>query len=133
MDEFKIREEDRVVSKDEPLSDDSNGYNEEAAGELSVTPSAIRQASREVEPDLYANRSEVVDAVRAGRALGWFALVMAIAALFVWPVLMGLTAAVLGFVSYRQGNRALGIWAITIGLIAAVLQIVFIPMFYVFA
>lgn len=77
-----------------------------------------------------ANAADTADEDRsadAGRATGLFALAMAAASLFVWPLPLGLAAAVLGFYSYRQGSRMLGVWSITLGLIAALSYLVFIP------
>jgi len=65
-----------------------------------------------------------------GYALGWVSLIFAIASWFVWPVLMGITSAVLGFIAYRQGARALGIWSMTLGLIAVVLNLVIVPFYF---
>jgi len=65
-----------------------------------------------------------------GYALGWVSLIFAIASWFIWPVLMGITSAVLGFIAYRQGSRALGIWSMTLGLIAVVLNLVIVPFYY---
>jgi len=54
----------------------------------------------------------------AGVSLGWIALVFAIASLFFWPVIMGPTAAILGFYAYQQGQRGLGTWSMILGGIA---------------
>ncbi|REK77387.1 hypothetical protein [Paenibacillus paeoniae] len=65
-----------------------------------------------------------------GYALGWVSLVFAIASWFIWPVLMGATSAILGFIAYRQGARALGVWSMSLGLIAVVLNLVIVPFYY---
>lgn len=65
-----------------------------------------------------------------GTALGWVSLVFAIASWFLWPVLMGATSAVLGFIAYRQGAKGLGAWAMGIGLIAVALALVIVPFYY---
>lgn len=66
----------------------------------------------------------------AGVPLGWVSLIFAIASWFVWPVLLGATAAVLGFIAYRQGARGLGGWAMGIGLVALALNLIIVPFFY---
>ena len=53
-----------------------------------------------------------------GVSLGWIAIVFALASLFFWPVIMGPTAAILGFYAYQQGQRGLGAWSIIIGAVA---------------
>lgn len=66
----------------------------------------------------------------AGVPLGWVSLIFAIASWFVWPVLLGATAAVLGFLAYRQGARGLGGWAMAIGLVAVALNLIIVPFYY---
>jgi hypothetical protein len=84
-----------------------------------------RQEMRRVQKQVLASQAG------AGRSLGMFSLIMAIASLFVWPLLLGLTAAVLGYSAYRQGARGLGVWSMTIGLLAAAAYVVFIPIYSV--
>ncbi|PZD93919.1 hypothetical protein DNH61_20705 [Paenibacillus sambharensis] len=132
--ELGERTETAVVS---PLgnTEASPGTQEEMAADFAVTPGMVaappltaRGADRE---PLQTDELQVMDTARSGaRALGTFALVFAIAALFIWPLLLGLTAAVLGYMAYRQGSRALGVWSITIGLLAAAAYLVFIPIYY---
>ncbi|EXX91878.1 hypothetical protein BG53_15050 [Paenibacillus darwinianus] len=115
--------------------------NEEMAAELAVPPTGLRKpgpelptnglpsanAERDAERSPVDARSERTD---AGRMVGWFGLAFAIASLFVWPLLLGLTAAAIGYYAFRQGSKALGLWSITIGLLAAAAYIVFIPIAY---
>lgn len=54
------------------------------------------------------------DTGRSG-TLGWVALAFAIVSLFLWPIIMGPTAAVLGIYAYFQGQRAMGLWSMVIG------------------
>jgi hypothetical protein len=76
-----------------------------------------------------ADRSDQGAATDAGRATGLFALAIAIASLFVWPLPLGLTAAVLGWYSFRERARGLGVWSAIIGLTAALSQLVLIPIY----
>ena len=114
---------------------------EEMAAELAAMPGAAgmaRTGNRRTHAEISdrstdASEGEAASIVRdsqaeAGRSLGMFALGMAIASLFVWPLLLGLSAAALGLYSYTQGARALGIWSVTIGLLAAASYLVFIPL-----
>lgn len=73
--------------------------------------------------------SGAVETKEAGGALGWVSLIFALASLFIWPVLLGATAAVLGFVAYRQGAKGLGSWSIGIGLASMVLYLLIAPFY----
>lgn len=66
----------------------------------------------------------------AGVAVGWAGLVIALISWFIWPVLLGISAAVLGFIAFRQGSRGLGTWSITLGLISALAYLILIPLYY---
>lgn len=66
----------------------------------------------------------------AGRVIGWVALAFAVASWFLWPVLMGATAALLGWFAYRQGSKRLGGWAVGIGLVALAAYLALLPLYY---
>jgi len=87
-----------------------------------VQPAATRHDVRDVESE--------VNKQTASYPLGWVALIFAIASWFVWPMLLGATAAVLGYMAYRRGARGLGGWAIAIGLVAVALNLVIVPLYY---
>jgi hypothetical protein len=61
--------------------------------------------------------------------VGWVALVFAIASWLIWPMLMGITSVVLGFIAYRQGAKGLGGWSIALGLVAIVIRMIAAPLF----
>lgn len=104
---------------------DSRPYNEEMAAEIAPPAAAVR-------PDRSKRlRNNAVQETRsAGIATGWSALVLAVLSWFIWPVLLGVAAAVVGYVAFRQGARVLGIWSITLGLIAVLSYLVLIPVYY---
>lgn len=102
---------------------DKDAFKEEMAGELAVPVTGLTRRSRSREESVRATRS-------AGRAAGWTGLIIAIMSWFVWPVLLGLSAAFIGFVAFRQGSRGLGIWSMTLGLIAVASYLVLIPLYY---
>jgi hypothetical protein len=64
-----------------------------------------------------------------GSALGWTALIFALLSLFIWPIWIGPTAAVLGYMAYRQGAGSVGLWAIILGLLTTA-GYFFIPAVY---
>ncbi|WP_424766210.1 hypothetical protein [Paenibacillus sp. sgz302251] len=112
----------KIVGEDKLLN-----VNEEMGADFAVG-GPIVDATRREEHD--TDRAERVDTETGGFALGWVSLVFAVASWFIWPVLLGVTAAVLGFIAYRQGARALGGWAMAIGLIALALNLIIVPLYY---
>ncbi|WP_248926638.1 hypothetical protein [Paenibacillus hamazuiensis] len=64
-----------------------------------------------------------------GRAMGYFALVLALLSLFFAPALLGSAATLLGFFSFVQGSRALGVWSIVIGLISLAGYFLLVPLY----
>lgn len=101
--------------------------NEEMAADFAITNPAVHTERRE---DRYVEREERADAESGGNALGWVSLVFAIASWFLWPVLIGATSVVLGFIAYRQGARGLGGWSMAIGAIALMLNLIIMPFYY---
>jgi len=101
--------------------------NEEMAADFAISNPAVHAERRE---DRYEEREERVDAESGGYALGWVSLVFAIASWFIWPVLIGATSVVLGFMAYRQGARGLGGWSMAIGAIALMLNLIIVPFYY---
>lgn len=63
---------------------------------------------------IYAPNNEV----EKGRGWGLTALILSIAAWFIWPSLLAPAAVIAGLVAFLQGRRGLGSVAIVIGLIA---------------
>ncbi|GGG56451.1 hypothetical protein [Paenibacillus radicis (ex Gao et al. 2016)] len=101
-----------------------NDLNEEMASDFAVG-STVSYVPRKEKEETVVEREE-----SGGAALGWVALVFAVASWFLWPILMGLSSVALGYMAYRQGARALGGWAIAIGLIAVLLSAVIVPLYY---
>ncbi|CAM3961133.1 DUF308 domain-containing protein [Paenibacillus alkaliterrae] len=101
--------------------------NEEMGADFAVDSPVVHAERRE---ERFVERSERADAKTGGYALGWVSLVFAIASWFIWPVLLGATAAVLGFIAYRQGARGLGGWSMAIGIIALALNLLIVPFYY---
>lgn len=97
---------------------------EEYAAEIAAPDTGLSRLR-----DMDIERSDAADGERdredAGTTLGWTAFILAIASLFLWPVLLGPTSAILGFFAYSRGRRALGSWAIAIGLIAFISAFLF--------
>lgn len=111
-----------VVGKDSLLD-----VNEEMAADFAISNPAVHAERRE---ERHVERAERTKAQSGGYALGWVSLVFAIASWFIWPVLLGATAAVLGFIAYRQGARGLGGWSMAIGIIAIAINLIIVPFYY---
>ncbi|WP_286890672.1 hypothetical protein [Thermobacillus sp.] len=123
--ELAAHDDDAAGRRAAKAQDDAEMAAEFAAPD---TPRERRQADGPANPG--GRRSKPGPATSdAGRATGLFALAIAIASLFVWPLPLGLTAAVLGWFSFREGARGLGVWAVTIGLVAVLTQLVLIPIY----
>lgn len=124
-----LDERDRVEAshtKADGLAD-LNNVNEEMAADFAVSNPVVHAERRE---DRYVERTDREETRSAGYTLGWVSLVFAIASWFIWPVLLGASAAVLGFMAYRQGARGLGGWSMAIGIIALALNLVIVPFYY---
>lgn len=130
-DDYKqlLDERDRSVRASHPVvgTDSLLDVNEEMAADFAVTNPAVGAERRE---ERYLERAERTGERSNGYALGWVSLIFAIASWFIWPVLLGATAAVLGFIAYRQGARGLGGWSMAIGIIALALNLIIVPFYY---
>lgn len=71
--------------------------------------------------------AELVEAVTRNKAVGYVALFVALASLFVWPVLLGISGIVLGVIAFLMGNKRLGSWSIALGFIAVAAYFLLVP------
>lgn len=130
-DDFKrlLDERDRENRSDSFMTESEiiKNTNEEMGSDFAVSNPAVHRESKE---DRHVERAERTDAETGGNALGWVSLVFAIASWFIWPVLLGATAVVLGFIAYRQGARGLGGWSMAIGIVALALNLLIVPFYY---
>lgn len=101
--------------------------NEEMGADFAVGSPGVHTERRE---DRDVERAERTETENAGYALGWVSLAFAIASWFLWPVLLGATATVLGFVAYQQGAKGLGGWTMAIGILAIALNLIIVPFYY---
>lgn len=62
-----------------------------------------------------------------GRAVGYVGLVLGIASLFMWSVILGPIAAVVGYYAYSKGSRTTGAWSIGLGILATLSYFILIP------
>jgi hypothetical protein len=98
------------------------------AGSLPSYTGRLPDANKRHEAHMYEETTRRASS-SASNTVGWIGLVFAILSWFLWPIIMGPTAAALGLYAFSTGNRALGIWSITLGIIAAAVYLVLIPMY----
>ncbi|WP_165279941.1 DUF4190 domain-containing protein [Paenibacillus protaetiae] len=110
-------------NREQHLKELNRDFNEEMGADFAAGGYAHRARTEQSSDDSPISRP-------AGYSLGWVALVFAAVSWFVWPVLLGITSAVLGFIAYTQGARRMGAWSMAIGLIAAAVYLVIIPFYY---
>ncbi|MDF2837416.1 MAG: hypothetical protein K0Q63_3056 [Paenibacillus sp.] len=101
------------------------GFNEEMGADFAYGMPAANADDRAGGTVGYIAQTE-----SGGTALGWVSLVFAIASWFIWPVLIGAAATVLGFIAYRQGAKGLGAWSMALGLAALALNLIIVPIYF---
>ncbi|AKG35722.1 hypothetical protein [Paenibacillus durus] len=95
-------------------------HREEYASEISPLP--VRSDSPDGSKERTADREGDAD-----KTAGYAGLVLGIASLFIWPVILGPSAAVLGYYAYNKGRKTAGGWAIGLGIVATLSYFVMIP------
>lgn len=94
-------------------------HHEEYASEV-APPARTDVHSRK---ESYSN----VDEHSGGHVIGYVGLVLGIAALFMWSVILGPVAAVVGYYAYSQGSKTLGAWTMGLGILATISYFILIP------
>lgn len=103
-------------------------FDEEFASEAAPAPIFSRPAeNRREEPNAGEVHSVEEETARSGKTVGWIGLVLAIASLFIYPVLLGLGAIAFGVAAFLQGSRSLGVWSASIGGVALLAYYVLVP------
>ncbi|CAG7605899.1 hypothetical protein PAESOLCIP111_00859 [Paenibacillus solanacearum] len=107
-----------------------SGYKEEYAAEI-APPAAYRPDIRQAADHLQETDGDTghVEGAQSFRWLGYTALLLSIASLFVYPALLGTTSALFGFFAYMLGFRALGAWSMAIGLISLAGYLFLVPLY----
>ncbi|GIQ67996.1 DUF308 domain-containing protein [Xylanibacillus composti] len=103
---------------------------EEYAAEVAAPAPRVLTNPEEERPQesRTANREQPEQA-QQGAGMGWAALILAIASLFLLPQLLGPAAAIVGAIAWTRGSRALGVWSIVIGLISLVSYFILVPLY----
>jgi hypothetical protein len=113
-----------------------SGLKEEYGAELTpsvpLAPRAVHTAEhqkvvRQATPIPFEEESDVQ--ASPSRTIGFIAILLAVASLFVWPALLGSVAVILGIFAWMKGSKALGAWSIILGLISVTAYFVLIPLY----
>lgn len=122
----------RDHSEHSEANNNDNSDKEEYASEISPTVGPTNWDTVE----RHENRSEGAEVERSdtdvadnsiGRTVGYVGVGLGIASLFLWSIVLGPLAAVLGFYAYSQGAKTSGGWAIGLGIVATLSYFFLIP------
>jgi hypothetical protein len=86
------------------------GSEEEFAEEVTVPSGTVTETNSE--------RSTKPAELSRSKRIGYAALILALLSMFIWPVILGPAAIILGFMAYSGGKRGLGSWSIALGLLS---------------
>ncbi|OCT17132.1 hypothetical protein A8709_24430 [Paenibacillus pectinilyticus] len=103
---------------------------EEYAAEIAVPTSGRMNRYESSAPGSSVSDEEVaelVEAVTRNKAVGYVAFFVALASLFVWPVLLGVSGIILGVIAFVMGNKGLGSWSVALGIIAVAAYFLLMP------
>jgi hypothetical protein len=97
----------------------TEGFQEEIAAEVAPPISGYQRGT---------DTNENSETKAGSTGMGLTAIALSILSLFIFPVLLGITGIVLGFIARSRGART-GTWAIAIGAISLLLGIFVLPFF----
>ncbi|WP_238654613.1 DUF5353 domain-containing protein [Paenibacillus piscarius] len=61
------------------------------------------------------------------RTIGYIGLGFGVVSLFVWSIIMGPIAAILGYYAYARGQKSAGAWSMGLGIVSTLSYFVLIP------
>lgn len=98
----------------------NHDHTEEYAADIAPIPGRVYSGD---------NSDQDVEAMDSstGKLAGYVALVFGVLSLFLWSIVLGPLAAVLGFYAYSQGRRTTGGWSIGLGILATLSYFVLMP------
>lgn len=97
-------------------------HNEEYAAEISPLPAHIHSTGGKT-----AESKERSETETGSKGLGRVGLGFGIASLFIWSVILGPVAAILGYYAYAKGQKTTGAWAMGLGIVSTLSYFVMIP------
>ncbi|WP_150266329.1 hypothetical protein [Paenibacillus tepidiphilus] len=94
---------------------------EEYAAEISPLPAAVNRSSgQSVDTDESAVQSD-------SKSLGYIGLGFGLVSLFIWSIILGPIAALIGYFAFAKGQKTAGAWAMGLGLVSTLSYFVLIP------
>ncbi|MHA6530324.1 hypothetical protein [Paenibacillus sp. BAC0078] len=95
--------------------------NEEYAAEVTPLPAHVQRTHiKDAEDTQDETQSD-------SRTLGYTGLGFGVVSLFIWSVILGPIAAILGYFAYARGQKTSGAWAIGLGIVSTLSYFVMIP------
>ncbi|WP_410514488.1 hypothetical protein PaeBR_08890 [Paenibacillus sp. BR2-3] len=76
---------------------------------------------------MLAPAEDAGETIADGKTMGYVGLGFGIASLFLWSIVLGPVAAVIGYFAYNRGQKTTGAWAMGLGIVATLSYFVMIP------
>jgi len=102
-------------------------HREEYGAEVAPPTGSIRPEHAERTDHTPVKREEDGVMKSTGRISGYMGLAFGIASLFMWSIVLGPAAAVLGYYAYVNGRKTAGAWSIGLGAVATLSYFFMIP------
>ncbi|ETT56703.1 MULTISPECIES: hypothetical protein [unclassified Paenibacillus] len=99
-------------------------HNEEYAAELSPLPSQLQST---MERSGEAQRTTGGVSEGEDKRIGYIGLGFGVVSLFIWSIILGPIAAVLGYYAYARGQKSAGAWSMGLGIVSTLSYFVLIP------
>ncbi|WP_340025176.1 hypothetical protein MHI24_08340 [Paenibacillus sp. FSL K6-1096] len=97
-------------------------HSEEYAAEITPVRGEVISSREDGEVHTRDSVKEAED-----RTIGYIGLGFGVVSLFVWSIIMGPIAVVLGYYAYAKGQKTAGAWSMGLGIISALSYFVLIP------
>ncbi|WP_128896033.1 hypothetical protein [Longirhabdus pacifica] len=120
MDKEQRKDEENKLDDFNPLHRDLFEENEEFSAEVIPTDVVPTNPSDNIAREQGQESSNMI---------GLIAIILSISSFFMFPAVLGPAGAVVGLITYTQGNVTLGIWSIVLGLTSFVAYFILLPLF----
>lgn len=98
---------------------------EEYAAEIASTPVRVSNNNKELSKSEDADVDELDN--RTGQVAGYVGLAFGVVSLFMWSIVLGPIAAIIGFYAFSQGKKVTGGWAMGLGILATLSYLLLAP------